>query len=187
MPFPALRQGPALLLHFRQRSLLRQTQSCAAQHRFFVFDTARPSAVSNSTTNRISAHAVANSGLERRHATFLVAYPNYFLDLKKEYLPVADFPRSCGPCDGLHNSVYHLVLDYDFELDLGQELDAVFMSVIRLRMDLLPAVPTHFRSRHPIYANINQSLLNVVKLGGLNHRFDFNHHRLLFSPYTQRL
>src|SRR4029077_16181595 len=120
-------------------------------------------------------------------ATFLVAYPDHFLDLEKEYLPVADFARSCGPCDGLHNSIYHLVLDYDFELDLGQQIDAVFMSVICLRMALLPAVPTHFRSRHPIYANINQSLLDVVKLGGLNHRFDFSHHRLLFSPYAQRL
>src|SRR6202140_1225602 len=135
---------------------------------------------------KLSAYrpCLANSGLERRHATFLVAYPNHFLDLEKKYLPVGDFARSCGPCDGLHNSVYHLVLDYDFELDLGQQIDAVFMSVIRLRMTLLPAVPTHFRGRHPVYANINQSLLNVVKLGGLNHRFDFSHPRVLFSPYA---
>src|SRR6202051_5069479 len=87
----------------------------------------------------------ANSGLQRRHATFLIAYPNHFLDREKEYLPVADFPCSCGPCDGLHNSIYQLVLDYDFQLYLGQEIDAVFMSVICLRMTLLPAVSTHFR------------------------------------------
>src|ERR1700733_1178942 len=82
------------------------------------------------------AHAAASDTymptdrLQRRHAALQIPDANDLIDLVKEDLPIADLAGRGGLGDRVYRLVHVLVFQNDFDLDLGQKVDAVFVSVI---------------------------------------------------------
>ena len=78
--------------------------------------------------------------LERVRAALVVANTNCFIYAGEEYFAVANLAglRRTEYC--LYNVIPHLVTQYDFQLDLGKKIDAVFAPTIELGVSLLPAM-----------------------------------------------
>src|SRR6185312_16391696 len=65
-------------------------------------------------------------------------------------------------------------------LHLGQEIDRILLSAIRLGMALLAAVPADFADGQPIHANALQCGFDIIELERLNDRL-YLLHRVSFG------
>ena len=65
--------------------------------------------------------------------------------------------------------------DYDFDLDLGEEVDDVLRPPIELGVPFLPPEPLHFLDRYALNILLRQRLLHFVELERLDDGFDFFH------------
>src|ERR1700759_2082871 len=62
-----------------------------------------------------------------------------FLDIGHEDFAVADAPGLCRAPDRVDGFFDQVVANHDLDFDLGQEVDDVFRTAIKLGMSLLPA------------------------------------------------
>ena len=69
------------------------------------------------------------------------------------------------------------VVDDDFDLHLGHEVDAVFRAAVHLGVALLPAEAADFGDRHARDAFFDEGVLHVLELEVANDGFDFFHIR----------
>src|SRR6185295_4579406 len=76
--------------------------------------------------------------LDRVRPALAGADADGFLDVEDEDLAVADPPGGGGLADRFDRALDQVVVEHDFELHLGQEVDDVFGAAIELGMALLP-------------------------------------------------
>src|SRR6185369_1329936 len=93
-------------------------------------------------------HRGHSQSLNRVWTALFVSNANDVVDLRFEYLPVADLPCLSSLDDGVNGCVNHFVLHHDLELHLGKEIYAVFTPSIKLGVSLLATVPAHFDDSH---------------------------------------
>src|SRR3569623_707507 len=91
-----------------------------------------------------------------------------------ENLAVADLAGLGGCGDGLDGAIDLGIGDSDLDLDFGQETHGVFGAAIDFGVDLLSAVPLHFRDREARNANGGQGIADLFQL----ERLDDSHHDL---------
>ena len=80
--------------------------------------------------------------------------------------------RAADRLDGLLD---HLVLDHQFELNLGQEIDHVLGAAVELGVALLPSEALGLEHGDALEADLVQGVLHLVELEGLDDRFDLLH------------
>src|SRR5438270_10189922 len=103
---------------------------------------------------------------------FLVANPDRVVDSRKENFSVSNFPGARSADDRLHSFLYHLIDQHDLDLHLGDQIDRIFASPVKLRVSLLPAMSARFEYRHAFHADSMQSILHRLQLRYLYDRFD---------------
>src|SRR3546814_7182459 len=81
-----------------------------------------------------------------------------------ENLAVADAAGLCGGGDRLHNAFGHRILDDDFELHLGQEVDDIFGAAIEFGVTLLPPETLGLGDGDPADTDFVQRFLPFVEL-----------------------
>src|SRR3546814_2511626 len=79
--------------------------------------------------------------LKRVLVAFAGADTQRGFDMADENLAVADAAGLCGGGDRLHNAFGHRILDDDFELHLGQEVDDIFGAAIEFGVTLCRPKP----------------------------------------------
>ena len=62
----------------------------------------------------------------------------------------------------------HIIIDGDFKLNLGQEINHVLGTSVKLGMAFLTAKALHLRYCYTLYVDIGQSLANIIHFKGLN-------------------
>src|SRR5579871_2165228 len=92
-----------------------------------------------------------------------------------EHAAVADLARPRGRHDRPHDLVGLGVRHDDFDFDLRQQRDVVFLSAIHGGVALLPAVAAYFGHGHPWDARLFQGLADLVHFVGANDAFDELH------------
>jgi hypothetical protein len=104
------------------------------------------------------------SKLQGGYAALLVTNPDDLINLVDEDFAVADFTGRGGSGDGVDHLFGKLVVDHDLYFDLGKQIDAVFVAVIRLGVSLLAAVAADFGNRHAVDAHGDECVFYSVKL-----------------------
>src|SRR5580765_4896783 len=79
--------------------------------------------------------------LERGHSSFLVADTDGLIHFIEEDFAISDFPSGRVLDNGVDGGVDEFILQHQFQLNLGQKIDAVLAATIGFGMSLLPAVP----------------------------------------------
>src|SRR5580658_8286607 len=98
---------------------------------------------SSARTRQSSTSNARSQELERRNPPLQVPDPYGIVNFEKENLPIANFPRSSALSDCVHRRFHQLIVHYDLDFDLGQQVHAVFVTVIRFRVPFLPPVSAH--------------------------------------------
>jgi hypothetical protein len=70
---------------------------------------------------------------------------------------------------------FMVVVDHQFDLDLGQKIDRVFAAAIELGVALLAAMAAGFENGHAFDACFEQGILDCIQLGGLENGFNLEH------------
>src|SRR3546814_21019470 len=81
----------------------------------------------------------------------------------------------CGGGDRLHNAFGHRILDDDFELHLGQEVDDIFGAAIEFGVTLLPPETLGLGDGDPADTDFVQRFLHFVELERLDDRLNLLH------------
>ena len=89
--------------------------------------------------------------------------------------PVADAPGVRRAADRLDSLLDHLVLDDQFDLHLGQEVDDIFSAPVELGVALLPPEAPNLHDRHADDADLRERFLDVVQLERLDDGFHLLH------------
>src|SRR5687767_7890395 len=97
------------------------------------------------------------------------------LHRRDEHAPVADLARPCGLDDAGDHFLGHRVGYHDFNLDLRQEADVVFLAAIDRRVALLTAVSPDLGDGHAGNTQLLESVANVVHLVGSDDALDEFH------------
>src|SRR5690606_34408500 len=90
-----------------------------------------------------------------------------FLDRGDEDLAVADASGAGRLHDRLDRAVEEGVVQDHLDLDLGQKVDDVFGSAVKLGMALLPSEALGLQNRNPLQSHLVESLFDLVELEGL--------------------
>ncbi len=72
--------------------------------------------------------------------------------------------------DGLHGLVFQVVVDHQFDFDLGEKVDGVLAAAIELGVALLAAMAAGFENGHAFNACLDQGFFDCTQLGGLDDR-----------------
>src|SRR5262245_32987834 len=126
-----------------------------------------------SSPGRLSGHRAKQSN--RVRPGFSGTNANCLFDGRDENLAVANAARLGGLLDRLEGLAQHVVGQHDLDLDLGQEVDDVLRTTIKLGVALLSAKALGLDHGDALQANFLQRLLHLVELEGLDNRFDFLH------------
>src|SRR6266702_7306288 len=113
--------------------------------------------------------------LDRRLARLAGADPDDLLDAGHEDLAVADLARARGLHDRLDRALDQAVGDDHFDLHLGQKIDDVLGSAIKLGVALLPTEALDLGHGQAGHADFGQRLAYFVELEWLDDRFDLLH------------
>src|SRR5499433_3901762 len=111
--------------------------------------------------------------------------PNGFFDIGDEDLAVADPPGLGGATDRLDGFLDHVVAEHNLDLHLGEKIDDVFGSAIKLGMAFLASEAFGFGDGDALQSDLLQRLLHFVEFEGFDHRFDLLH-RVSFPAAHQR-
>ena len=65
------------------------------------------------------------------------------------------------------------VFQHKFELHFGQKIGFVFAAAIGFGMAFLTAVSAHFRDRHTLHADLDESVLNLLQTGWVERSLRF--------------
>src|SRR3546814_6355211 len=83
------------------------------------------------------------------------------LEIKDENLAIADLAGSGRLLDRFDDLIQHVILDGNFELDLGQEIDDILGTAVELGVTFLTSKTLHFGNRDPLHANGGESLTHL--------------------------
>ena len=106
------------------------------------------------------------------------------LDVGHPDLAVTDFPGACSLCDEVKDVVDAAVINNEFHLGLGHEVDLVFTAAVSLGVATLATEASYFRDGHPLYASAFEGFLHVVDLEGL-HDCGYELHSFIL-PYLEK-
>src|SRR5246127_4798771 len=101
--------------------------------------------------------------------------PNGFFDVGDEDLAVADPPGLGGATDRLDGFLDHVVAEYNLDLHLGEKIDHIFGSAIKLGVAFLASEAFRLRDGDALQSDLLQRLLHLVEFEGFNHRLDLLH------------
>src|SRR5581483_4982107 len=136
------------------------------------------------TSNGVRAPVAAGSNTgaepaaeasERRRTALVIADANGVVDLRHEDFAVADFAGTCGGEDRLDGFVGHFVAHDHFDLDLGEEVDGIFATTVKLGVALLSAVTAGLEDGHALDTCFEERIFDSIELGGLNNSFNLLH------------
>jgi hypothetical protein len=108
-------------------------------------------------------------------SALIISDANDFIDVGKKNFPVTDFPGASGRRNCLNDFFDHGVGDDQLELDLGNKIDGIFPSAVKLSVSLLSAMAASLEYGHAFDANLVQRILYAFQLGHLDDCFDFGH------------
>src|SRR5216684_3638806 len=112
--------------------------------------------------------------------------PNGFFDVGDEDLAVADPPGLGGATDGLDGFLDHVVAEHDLDLHLGEKIDDVFGTPVKLGVAFLAPEPLGFSHGNSLQPNFLQRLLHFIELERLDHSLDFFHRFFASRPQGGR-
>src|SRR5262249_12414040 len=112
--------------------------------------------------------------------------PDGFFDVGDENLAVADPPGLGGASDRLDGLFDHVVAEHNLDLHLGEKIDDVFGSAIKLGVAFLPAKALGLGHGDALQPDLLQRFLHLVELEGLDHRLDFLHRISFPRPAGER-
>ena len=81
--------------------------------------------------------------------------------------------------DGARNVVHAAVGDHHFDLDLGQQVNGIFLPAIHLFMALLPSMAADLGDRHAFDSDGLQRFLHFVELERLDNCLNLLHGGIL--------
>jgi hypothetical protein len=108
-------------------------------------------------------------------ALFAGADPNSLIDRHHKNLAIPDFVCTRSVLNRLHSSLDKRIIEYDFDLELREEVDHVLGPAIDLGVPLLPPESFHLGDGHAGDADFVQRILYLVEFEGFDDRFDFFH------------
>src|SRR5262245_65812499 len=95
--------------------------------------------------------------------------------VRHEDLPVADAAGLGRGDDRVDRLLYHVVAEHELELHLGEKVHDIFGAAIELGVALLAAEALGLGHGDALEADFLQRLLHLIKLEGLDDRFDLFH------------
>src|SRR5262245_6237111 len=101
--------------------------------------------------------------------------PNGFFDVRDEDFPITDPPGLGGATDRLDGFLDHVVAEHNLDLHLGEKIDHIFGSAIKLGVAFLASEALRLRDSDALQSDLLQRLLHLVEFEGLNHRLDLLH------------
>src|SRR5512143_2593285 len=110
-----------------------------------------------------------------RGAALFVTDPDGFIHFGQKDFSVADLAASGGLDDALHRWIDQAVREHHFDLDLGNEVEAVLAPAVTLRVSLLAAVATHLRDRHAFHSDLIKTVSDRFKPVHLHDRLQLHH------------
>ena len=96
-------------------------------------------------------------------------------DETDEDLAVADLVGAGGGDDRGHGGIDHVVGQHDLDFHLGQEVDDIFGTAIKLGMALLAAKALDLGDAEALDARLLQGFLDLIKLERLDDGFNLLH------------
>src|SRR5207253_9134375 len=108
---------------------------------------------------------------DRIQSRFTGPDPNGFLNIGNEDLAVADAAGLGGPPDRIDGFLYQIVGNHNFDFHLGQKINDIFRTPIKLRMTLLPAKALGFGDGYALQSNFLKRFLHLVELEWLDDGF----------------
>jgi hypothetical protein len=132
-------------------------------------------------TGPAPSHGVAGPGSEGVGTPFAGPDPDDLLDREDPHLPVTDLPGA-GGVDDRRRHLFDLgVLDEDLEPDLRHELDLVLGTPVNLGVASLAPEALGLGQGQTVDPESLQSLLHLVELERLQHRYDQLHFEFLLG------
>src|SRR4029077_1760892 len=101
--------------------------------------------------------------------------PDGFFDRRYKDFAVADTPGLGGATDCLDGFLDHVVAEHDLDLHLGQKIDDVFGTPVKLGVAFLAPEPLGFGHGYSLQTDFLQRLLHFIELERLDHSLDFFH------------
>src|SRR5262249_41409304 len=98
--------------------------------------------------------------------------------------PITDPPGLGGATDRLDSFLDHVVAEHNLDLHLGEKIDHIFGSAIKLGVSFLASKPLRLRDSDALQPDLLQRLLHLVEFEGLDPRFDLLHR--VSSPGSPR-
>src|SRR3546814_12207176 len=86
------------------------------------------------------------------------------LEIKDENLAIADLAGSGRLLDRFDDLINHVILDGNFELDLGQEIDDILGTAVELGVTFLTSKTLQFGNRDPLHSTGDDSLHHLDNL-----------------------
>src|SRR5690606_39040573 len=108
--------------------------------------------------------------LERLCPGLAGANADGLFEIEDEDLPVADLSGVGRLLDRFDDLLEQLLLDGDFDLDLGEEIDDVLCAPVQFGVSLLPAEALDLGDGDALYADGGEGLPHLVKLERLDDR-----------------
>src|SRR5580692_24439 len=108
-------------------------------------------------------------------SALVVADANDLINAREKNLAVTDVAGASSHGNCLHNFLNHRISDHQLDLDLGNKIDGVFPSSVKLGVPLLSSMPPSLKHSHAFDANLVQRTFYAFQLGDLDDCFDFGH------------
>src|SRR6266550_8135547 len=108
-------------------------------------------------TNGYAKHQVNEEqricDLECGDPSLLISNADRFVDLGQENLAIANLAGACGIHNRIYGSFHHVISQYHFQLDFGNQIHGVLSSTIKLGMSFLPPMTSSFEHGHSFNPN----------------------------------
>jgi hypothetical protein len=101
--------------------------------------------------------------------------PDGFFDRRYKDFAVADTPGLGGATDCLDGFLDHVVAEHDLDLHLGEKIDDVFGTPVKLGVAFLAPEPLGFGHGYSLQTDLLQRLLHFIEFERLDHSLDFFH------------
>src|SRR5450830_104474 len=114
-------------------------------------------------------------GLDRFRSCLAGTDANDLLNFLNENFAVANLAGACRLDDGVNDRLDHAVVDDNFDLHLGQEIDHIFSAAIQLSVALLTTETFDFGHGETSDADFSQRLAHLVQLERFDDSSDLLH------------
>jgi len=119
--------------------------------------------------------------LQSALAPLIIANADRIVDPREKNFAIPNLAGARCRCDRVHHFLDQVIAEHKFQFDLGDEVDGVLATAIKLGVAFLTAVAAHLDDRHAFNTNLMQGGFDRFQLGVLNDRFDFCHR--VFAVY----